>query len=326
MRPALILAVLSLSACSLIRTRNPDPPPIVQQPTCHDTYGPPIVDGLVAAGGGVVTGLGTYVAAVRPVADDGTSNIPAAVGFIAAGAVTAALFGTFAGIGVSRIGACRDAIATWDREEAERQRIAEALRAEENRRLDEEHRRAAEAERVERAEREKVDAEARARDEAQRLELQRALDALRGFQKAEWGMSERDVMQLFPGGRLSTDKAKSFVRTPREVAGLDAELVFVFDGSQKLVETRVAFADQQRGFADWRQICEAVTKALTERYGVGRTSDEVLNSYSVRWRGEATLVQLDCSALAIWPKKRVTLFYSDRAFEEARPDVKGGDL
>jgi hypothetical protein len=52
----------------------------------------------------------------------------------------------------------------------------------------------------------------------------------------------------------------------------------------------------------------------------------VLESYSVRWRGRSTLLQLDCSGVAIWPKKSVVLFYSDRAFQEAQPNVKSDDL
>lgn len=153
-----------------------------------------------------------------------------------------------------------------------------------------------------------------------------ALEGLKGFQKAEWGMTEAQVVKFFPGGKVTGDKAKRTLALRKDVANLAAELRFVFDGSKGLVEVVVAFDDQQRGYADWRQVCTAVTNALTERYGGGFTSEEVLESYSVRWPGKLTNVQLDCSGLAIWPKTRVALFYSDRAFEEAQPAVKSDDL
>jgi hypothetical protein len=167
-------------------------------------------------------------------------------------------------------------------------------------------------------------AAAKAAAEQKAAELAR--EGLKGFQKAEWGMTLAQVTKLFPGGHVSGDKAKGTLVLKKDVAGLDAELAFIFDGAKRLVEVRVAFEDQQKGFADWRQICTAVTNALTERYGGGDTSDEVLESYSVRWRGRSTLLQLDCSGVAIWPKKSVVLFYSDRAFQEAQPNVKSDDL
>lgn len=138
-------------------------------------------------------------------------------------------------------------------------------------------------------------------------------------------MTEAQVLKLFPG-KVTGDRAKRTLTVRKDVANLAAELMFVFDGSKGLVEVRVGFNDQQRGYADWRQVCTAVTNALTERYGGGFTSEEVLESYSVRWVGKLTNVQLDCAGLAIWPKTRVALFYSDRAFEEAQPAVKSDDL
>lgn len=154
-----------------------------------------------------------------------------------------------------------------------------------------------------------------------------ALDQLKGFQKAEWGMTPAEVSKLFPGGRTSGDRNKrTTLALKREVAGLAAQLAFVFDGGKRLVEVRVGFDNQQRGYADWRQVCSAVTKALTERYGDGDQSEEVIQSYSVRWSGHSTLLQLDCAGIAIWPKTSVALFYTERAFEESQPQVKSDEL
>lgn len=113
MRPPLILAVLSLSACSLIGTRRPDPPPYEKAPDCNESYARPVLDTIFGAGGVAYAGAGAFLAARAETDGDPTTTAALGAVLLAAGVATAGLFVTSAIIGYPRVSSCKAAVADW---------------------------------------------------------------------------------------------------------------------------------------------------------------------------------------------------------------------
>lgn len=150
-----------------------------------------------------------------------------------------------------------------------------------------------------------------------------AMDALNGFQKAEWGMTLPKVKALFPGAKPYA-KGDLIVSGTR-VAGLKADLAFNFqDGHLTAV---LALFDKEQKETDMRdQICAALHEALEGKYGGPRNTEKKLGGTMAAWAGEKTIIGLNCDQFAIKPMTEVSLTYVSKASLEKKPHVKGDDL
>lgn len=148
-----------------------------------------------------------------------------------------------------------------------------------------------------------------------------ALDELNGFQKATWGMSQREVRKLYPKAEAG---AGHLMLRSTAISGLDARVTFFFDPA--LTKAVVSFADAQRGYATTDHVCDAVVEALKSKYGHATHSENRINGSQDSWWGKRTMFTLDCDRWAISPQTQVTLVYAQRSYIDAEHKVSSDDL